>query len=242
MSILEFTRFDIISIYGIDIGDLLKSNDIDSFNSSRGTDEWFFGINEKISNANKFGFNYPKLAHSLYSDTDRAVRSTFSDYYVDRLMPLHFTFIEQPIFYQDGFVIKMNNVSLSRKGAITIEVEINLEDNCTYDLNEIITQYYKIKIFIKQKVYDSLLKCIKLINQTIVWELQEISFHTFQQKLLYFESIDFDYNVAEMVRKPIKELYDDVIYLQQFAVLSRMSKVDFKNYDLNKLNLFKKMT
>lgn len=239
MSDIIINRLNVDSIFGLDIADLLSPNNVDDFNCSRGTESWFINIIDAMSKVEKYGFKYPKIASSLYSTTDRGFRSTFSDYYVDKLMPLVFDLKSPNTFHKTDFSMYIKCISLSCKGAISIRVSIRLDKENKYTIKDIISNYYDIITFLKEKVYNCLISFIKLLNENLNWNLEEISFNVFLHKLLYYEIIDFDFAIKNIANPVIKDLYNDEEYLKQFAVFSRMSKVDYKNYDINKLDKFK---
>jgi len=242
MSVLNITDFEIIGFYGIDLVHLLEENSANRFNSYRGNNTWLQELKNKVPNQGICNFNPPIFAKSKYAETDRIIRNTFSNYYVNNLMPLVFELKEKVVTYReydDLFNIEIQSISISANGAVTVKIRAFKENGGTITcIKEIIKGCRNYKNSINEKIRSLINQFINVLNDYVKDKIKckEISISCFEQYVSYYEIIDFDYVTKEAEKMKIKSMCVDESYLRPLVALFRMNESDFSNYDMNKIS------
>jgi len=238
---LEITRFELTHIFGIDLGHVIGSSEME-FNLRRGTPGWLNDLKLRFDKAGTYGFKRPYFDESEYSKTDRVGRNTFSPYFAFNLMPLSFE-LTNPISIQEKFFsCQIKNYRVGPKGSLSIRIDTTLNHNKPVNVDSLIDLYFRYRVSLKNRLYAHINNFIQCWNAHInEFQLTEVTFDDIESYIHHYEVIDFDYRIMPGNQSmSIAEIFEhpDTQVLKQLAGLSRMSP-SYSNYADSKLGSFK---
>ena len=238
---LRLNRIDMKTIFGFDLGNLLKNTDHEKFfNSLRGSDEWLKNIVEVINGQQQYGFESPYFAFSAYANTDRCERSTFSTYYRKNLMPLTFNIIDKEhLSLENNIKVEFKTIRIGINGAITLISELSYNNGNGLTCDTFINDYYtKFSSIIKNKACEKICEFAKILNSVFKKDSKfkkvlefGIENDKLKQYIYSYDVIDFDYTISD--EKNIHDLLngDDDDLFKQLVRISRASLDNYKNHN-----------
>lgn len=238
---LEITRFELAHIFGIDLGHLIGSKEME-FNLRRGAWGWLTELKLRFGKTETYGFKSPCFDESQYSKTDRVGRNTFSSYFVYNLMPLSFELIKPVSIQEKFFSCQIKDFRISSKGSLSIRINTTLNQTKPVKVESLIDLYFRYRVALKTRLHNHINIFIRCWNAHINdFQLNEVTLDDIESYIHHYELIDFDYRIMPGNKSmSIAEIFDssDTQMLKQLAGLSRMSPT-YRHYADSRLVSFK---